>query len=217
MPPEAADLTPELEILDAFLSSEEVPEQALLLSELDGFLTGLAAGPELVMPAEWLPHVWGGREPNFRDELEVQKVLGAIMHRYNDIERQLESRALEPILLETEAGEVLASDWANGFLLAVSLRYAAWDKLTSSETDGHLLTPLLALSADEDGQPLADLPADLQEELVANAGEFLPQTVLEIHAFWRRAGSGRPGAKIGRNEACPCGSGRKYKKCCGAC
>lgn len=26
----------------------------------------------------------------------------------------------------------------------------------------------------------------------------------------------RPGAKIGRNEACPCGSGRKFKKCCGA-
>ncbi|MCA8990302.1 MAG: SEC-C domain-containing protein, partial [Planctomycetaceae bacterium] len=22
-------------------------------------------------------------------------------------------------------------------------------------------------------------------------------------------------AKIGRNEACPCGSGKKYKKCCG--
>jgi hypothetical protein len=21
-------------------------------------------------------------------------------------------------------------------------------------------------------------------------------------------------AKVGRNEACPCGSGRKYKKCC---
>jgi preprotein translocase subunit SecA len=22
--------------------------------------------------------------------------------------------------------------------------------------------------------------------------------------------------KIGRNEPCPCGSGKKYKKCCGA-
>jgi hypothetical protein len=26
----------------------------------------------------------------------------------------------------------------------------------------------------------------------------------------------RPGAKIGRNEPCPCGSGRKFKKCCGS-
>ena len=23
--------------------------------------------------------------------------------------------------------------------------------------------------------------------------------------------------KIGRNESCPCGSGKKYKKCCGRC
>jgi uncharacterized protein len=26
----------------------------------------------------------------------------------------------------------------------------------------------------------------------------------------------RAGPKIGRNEACPCGSGRKYKHCCAA-
>jgi preprotein translocase subunit SecA len=25
----------------------------------------------------------------------------------------------------------------------------------------------------------------------------------------------RTGAKIGRNDLCPCGSGKKYKKCCG--
>jgi len=25
----------------------------------------------------------------------------------------------------------------------------------------------------------------------------------------------RASVKIGRNESCPCGSGRKYKKCCG--
>jgi preprotein translocase subunit SecA len=25
----------------------------------------------------------------------------------------------------------------------------------------------------------------------------------------------REGKKVGRNEPCPCGSGKKYKKCCG--
>ena len=25
----------------------------------------------------------------------------------------------------------------------------------------------------------------------------------------------RQGAKIGRNDPCPCNSGKKYKKCCG--
>jgi preprotein translocase subunit SecA len=31
------------------------------------------------------------------------------------------------------------------------------------------------------------------------------------HQPWVRAGP-----KVGRNDPCPCGSGRKYKKCCGA-
>jgi preprotein translocase subunit SecA len=26
----------------------------------------------------------------------------------------------------------------------------------------------------------------------------------------------REGKKVGRNDPCPCGSGKKYKKCCGA-
>ena len=26
----------------------------------------------------------------------------------------------------------------------------------------------------------------------------------------------RPDPKVGRNDSCPCGSGKKYKKCCGA-
>jgi len=26
----------------------------------------------------------------------------------------------------------------------------------------------------------------------------------------------RPGSKLGRNDPCPCGSGKKWKKCCGA-
>ncbi|HET6545324.1 MAG TPA: SEC-C metal-binding domain-containing protein [Rhodanobacteraceae bacterium] len=27
---------------------------------------------------------------------------------------------------------------------------------------------------------------------------------------------GPPGTKVGRNDPCPCGSGQKFKKCCGA-
>jgi len=32
----------------------------------------------------------------------------------------------------------------------------------------------------------------------------------------KRAPSQRTQPKVGRNEPCPCGSGKKYKKCCGA-
>jgi preprotein translocase subunit SecA len=31
-----------------------------------------------------------------------------------------------------------------------------------------------------------------------------------------RPGADKPAAKVGRNDPCPCGSGKKHKKCCGA-
>ncbi|MBQ3670795.1 MAG: YchJ family protein [Treponema sp.] len=41
-------------------------------------------------------------------------------------------------------------------------------------------------------------------EWMYSVGNVKPMTVV------------REGAKIGRNDPCPCGSGKKYKKCCGA-
>ena len=40
-------------------------------------------------------------------------------------------------------------------------------------------------------------------EWLYSVGSVKPMTVV------------REGAKIGRNDPCPCGSGKKYKKCCG--
>jgi preprotein translocase subunit SecA len=46
---------------------------------------------------------------------------------------------------------------------------------------------------------------ELEQARMAGAGEYQPvQQVV------------RGSAKIGRNDPCPCGSGKKYKKCCGA-
>jgi uncharacterized protein len=48
--------------------------------------------------------------------------------------------------------------------------------------------------------------------------------LVNIHAFWlplrqaiyERETSQRLRTKVGRNEPCPCGSGKKFKKCCGS-
>jgi hypothetical protein len=64
-----------------------------------------------------------------------------------------------------------------------------------------------------DGKVEGDIPPEMRREII----ERLPGLILAIAGFWRRAANPPVRSqKIGRNEPCPCGSGRKYKKCCGA-
>jgi uncharacterized protein len=44
---------------------------------------------------------------------------------------------------------------------------------------------------------------EMYEEPLEDEDEFYPETFV------------RAEPKVGRNEPCPCGSGKKYKKCCG--
>ena len=58
----------DLDILDDYLISNHAPDNSMGLSDLDGFLTGIAVGPELILPSEWLSVIWGGDEPVFDTE-----------------------------------------------------------------------------------------------------------------------------------------------------
>ncbi|MFP6735344.1 MAG: UPF0149 family protein, partial [Rhodospirillales bacterium] len=69
------------EELDEFLMSDNSPENSFLLPDLDGFLTGIVVGPELIMPSEWVPIIWGDGEPEFEDEEHAERILGIIMAR----------------------------------------------------------------------------------------------------------------------------------------
>jgi uncharacterized protein YecA (UPF0149 family) len=53
-----------------------------------------------------------------------------------------------------------------------------------------------------------------------SGGRILGAYVVALRSSYQQTASGKPkphtnpGSKIGRNDACPCGSGLKYKKCC---
>jgi uncharacterized protein len=213
----------DLEALDRFLMSDRSPPNSMMLSDLDGFLTGIAIGPELVLPSEWLPLVWGGEAPEFADESEAKAVLGAIMSRYNEIIRQIDHDAFDPIFWAARDGTLIAADWAEGFLQAIMLRMHAWDQLLKSKRDGQLLIPILALCGDQNGESLLGLPPEDEDRIMEEAAEFIPACVTAIAAYWRGKGpiGGPPlqpyyaSSKVGRNDLCPCGSGKKFKKCCG--
>ncbi|MBA3810866.1 MAG: UPF0149 family protein [Caulobacteraceae bacterium] len=217
------------EALDAFLLSERSPAKSMMLSDLDGFLTGIAIGPEPIMPSEWLPLVWGGEAPVFADGQEAQAVLGAIMSRYNEIVREVADGSFQPILWAAPDGIEIAADWAEGFGLAVSLRPTAWDPLLKSKRHALLLFPILALGVDQGFMSKFGLDIGDEEEIARQAPAILPACVMGIAEFWRERrtprsqglredrvrSAARIADKTGRNDPCPCGSGIKFKKCCG--
>src|SRR3954449_9566564 len=87
-----------LDLLDAYLLSDRSPPESMQLSVLDGFLTGIAIDPELVMPSEWLPYVWGGEDPVFDDQEQASAILPATMGRYKAILRETQAGTIEPLV-----------------------------------------------------------------------------------------------------------------------
>ena len=162
--------------------SDYAPDDSMGLSDLDGFLTGIVVGPELILPSEWLPVIWGGEEPMFQTEHETRAVLGTIMGRYNEIVACLDTDPddFDPIFLEGPEGEVIASDWAAGFLDAVALRPMAWKPLMEHDRAGILMAPLFLLNGDTEIDDAAD-----ENELMAEASDIIPTCIVGIHEFWR--------------------------------
>jgi uncharacterized protein len=213
-----------IEELHEFLLSDQTPDDCMLVTDLDGFLAGVVIGPELIMPSEWMPVIWHGEQPDFRSLEQAERIMGIVMTRYNEIIRSLddEPSTFAPILDEAPDGRPLAADWAEGFMDALGLCPDAWEPLFEDKATTLLMGPILAQLHDKDGKSLIDGSVEEQQKIRAEGAEALPHVVKKIYDFWKAQRRPAPvvrgpaGKKVGRNEPCPCGCGRKYKRCCGA-
>jgi uncharacterized protein len=175
-----------IDLLDRFLLSDRAPDNSMGLSDLDGFLTGIVVGPELIMPSDWLPEIWGGESPKFKNIQEAESVMSALMARYNEIVRGFQHNPpdFEPIFWETKNGLVIAADWAEGFNDAIKMRPKAWKPLLDHKDGANLLKPIIILCGDKNDVGRDD-PA-VESELMARATDDLPESIVAIHAFWIR-------------------------------
>ena len=219
--------------LDDFLESDAVGDETMPLDALDGFLTAIAIGPVEIAVEEWMPLVWGpsGVMPTFGSVEEMQRIVNLILRQMNGIVVELEDDAdtFEPVLDAYSYGddprEYLDGElWAVGFMQGVELRKSEWQAAFDDPATAAALEPLYLLceeATDEDEEEPSDSP-ELREQL----SEQIAGSVATLYRYWlpkRQAALGsataapykRDQAKIGRNDLCPCGSGKKFKKCCG--
>ena len=115
----------EIEHLEELLSNLEVMPDAMCVSELDGYVAGLLLCPEMIMPSEWLPEVWGlDSEPEFENMEQAQATIGAVMAHYNRVAENLAGRnkPYEIVLEQAEGeGEPFWEFWIAGFEQAMRL------------------------------------------------------------------------------------------------
>lgn len=112
-------------------------DEPMLLTELDGFLTGISVSPDLIMPGEWLKVVWGSDDSGiapFDDPLDVRWFADAVMARYNEIVRDLRRGKPQPIFdVDERNGDVLWDLWIDGFAEAMEMRPESWAALANSD------------------------------------------------------------------------------------
>jgi len=214
--------------MDAILSRFHSEDAIHNAEEVDGFFAALICSPEIAKPNEYLAEIWGemANDEAFADEQELQEFLGLLMRHWNSIGRKLEEDdVFAPLLFEDEEGTVYGNDWARGFMRGVSFHHTAWEELFVDELYSPLV-PILALvyehDPDPEMRPYKDgIDAQRREELILGVAAGVT-AIYEYFGPERRRtaaelGGGRRQAeqKIGRNDPCPCGSGKKYKHCCG--
>jgi uncharacterized protein len=204
-------------------------EDAMDLEEMDGFFAALVCAPQMVPPSAYLHQIWGGGEPPFSGIGDFEAFLNLAMRHWNTVSKKLADpdHVFMPLLL-TEEGEEFPSgnSWAEGFLAGVALSGEGWDELFGNEDKFFLLLPVLVLAHEHDPDPemrtwKTPPSAERRKELIAT----LCMTTQGIHEYFRsqrvrearhmRGGTRKSERKIGRNDPCYCGSGKKYKHCCG--
>ena len=199
------------------LSATELEELVAGLDELggldifglNGLLHAVTVAPSLIPPSVWLPLLFGDGQVEF-GKAHAQLVL----RQYQCI---VTAKEPPPGAIPEATDEEGCTSFATGFVAGAELDPEWLEK----PERWVLAAPLVYLAGRFELLPervieQLDTQPNFDAETRTNLATIIRQCGV---AFARLRGPGPTivsGPRIGRNDPCPCGSGRKYKRCCGA-
>ncbi len=203
-------------------------ENAMRLEEMDGFFAALICAPLTIPPSGYLEEIWGGDTAPFAEADGLEEFFSLAMQHWNTIAHQLGSQdTIFVPWLEAEEGEDLprGNRWALGFLRGIEMCPEDWNEIFADERKFAMLMPILALSHENNPDPemrtwKTPPSPELRKQLLAGlsmSAQWLYDYLRPHHIREARRGMTRAARteKVGRNDPCYCGSGKKYKRCCG--
>ncbi|HLI94544.1 MAG TPA: UPF0149 family protein [Candidatus Baltobacteraceae bacterium] len=201
------------------------PSRAANSAYAHGFFSALVAGP-MAMPTRWLQRFLNAEHDSIDD---LNASTRAVMTAYNKVADHLlaqrEQFGNETLAIAREDADGTALvDWHRGFLDAMDLSPDEWTKFLSRFERKDILSPLALISQCSEDLSKREWLADrsLRENIGRSLGvmtarlweAYRGEPMVELE--FQEAAPCRVEAKVGRNEPCPCGSGKKYKRCCGS-
>ena len=219
------------------LLDEPALAEAMRLDEAQGYLCAALSGPQPMSEEQWLSEILGRPDSDSESEGVVREAADLFLLLVGELEADLASGEPLVLLLYPGAEDDSATDyaaWCQGYLAGVDAAADDWFDFLGADDDkedsdeiaylDEQLFPLFLLTGDAEAAATEageDWPSGEElEQLQAECAEKLPQAVSDIYRFWLAQRSIKTirheTPKVGRNEPCPCGSGKKFKKCCGS-
>ena len=136
---------------------------------------------------------------------------------------KIESRIYKDLLAKhTEAQKTTVAEFAKKYDTTEEFIMGFVDGINESLKNTYDLETLTAndeITLDIDLEKLYFNMLEAKAEYLYNLPQwdaiFSEEKRKEIQKAYRQSTMVRNENKVGRNDACPCGSGKKYKKCCG--
>jgi uncharacterized protein len=221
LPSQATPLSSlELDQLESLLASDTFRGEAMPLDALQGLFFAVASAPDLILPSRWLP-VALGENPEYPDEEHARQALELVMRFYNECLSAAASDDFTLLLYRREGGGDDLETWCAGYLSGVDLSDPDWYDAGDPDDVDDLLFPFVVLAGELPEKERRQYRPAEWLDLVKSCEESIGDAIVETREYWKRvrnppATVRRTSPKTGRNDPCPCGSGKKFKQCCGA-
>lgn len=210
----------EQKALETLLNPQAIAGDCMRVDEVQAFFTALVSGPDPVVVADWLTEITG-EDAGF-DEAECAQIIALVERLVAGLKADLADRKpISPILYpDPEVADSMDYlSWCNAYLCALDVTQTDWFEAIESEEFEDLLTPMMALAGMFDEQPGQAALLTFSERELKIFQAQLSEIVAMVYGYWQHFMNPvktirREGDKIGRNDPCPCGSGKKFKACC---